>query len=137
MAATNGALLAQYQSYATSAPFLASAFTDNQSGADLLQIANGAGAVVMAVRKDGTVNFNASGLTPTFGSSAAGSYTVNRQVVGLFRTRQVDSSSITTVALAVASAFPLNPQSLDIIQVIQEGGNVGYYLDSVGVAHGS
>jgi len=137
MAATNGALLAQYQSYATSAPFLASAFTDNQSGADLLQIANGNGTVVLAVRQNGTVNFNAAGLTAVFGSSAASSYTYNRQVIGLFRTRQTDASSITTAALAIASAFPLNPQSLDIIQVVAEGGNVGYFLDSSGVAHGS
>ena len=107
------------------------------SGADLLQIVNGNGVVVLAVQQNGTVNFSSSGLTAVLGSSQAGSYTLNRQVIGLFRTRQTDAASITTVALAIASAFPLNPQNQDIIQVIAQGGNVGYYLDLSGVAHGS
>lgn len=135
MAATQYAVFATYQSYATSAPFLASAFTDNESLADLLQIEVPGKGVVLAVQNNGTVNFNANGLTPTNGASASASYTVNRQLVGLFRTNP--TATVTTVAQAVAAAFPLNPQSWDIIQVIQEGGNVGYYLDSVGVAHGS
>src|SRR5258708_13862045 len=112
MASTNGALLAQYQSYATSAPFLASAFTDNASGADILQSVNGQGVVIAAVQQNGTVNFNSSGLTPVLGSSASGSYTLNRQVIGLFRTRQTEAP--TTVAAAFASAFPTNPNNQDI-----------------------
>lgn len=140
MAATNGALLAQYQSYATSAPFLASAFTDNQSNADLLQIVNGQGQTILAVQNNGTVNFNSAGLTPVAGASANGSYTVTavgagRAQIGVFRTRQTESPS--SAAAAIASAFPTNPNSQDIIQVVQEGGSVGYWLDSSGVAHGS
>ena len=136
MSATNGALIQQYQSFATSAPFIASAFTDNVSQADLFQIENEGGQVIVAVDYLGNVWFNASGLTASFGSGGSGLYTVNRQVDGgKFRT--VPGSTTSTVAQAFAAAFPTNPQNLDIIQVVAPGGNPGYYVDYLGVAHGS
>ncbi len=135
MAATNGALIQQYQSYATSAPYLASAFTDNQSQADILQIVSPGGVVIAAVSYLGTVSFSATGLTAALGAGGSGTYTLNRQVISQYRTRPNDT--ITTVAQAFASAFPTNPQNQDIIQVVAEGANVGYYIDYLGVAHGS
>jgi len=136
MPATNGALLAQYQSYAASTPVVASAFTDNTSQADLLQIANDDGtAILAAVDYTGTVQFNASGLTASLGSGGTGKYTLNRQVIGQFRTNP--GTTITTVAQAFAAAFPTNPQNQDIIQIVQQGANVAYYVDSLGVSHGS
>lgn len=140
MAATLFSVYNRYQSYAASAPFLASAFTDNASNADLLQIVNEGGKTVLAVQNNGTVNFNASGLTAVFGASASGSYTasaggVGRAVVGVFYAQPGYPTD--TAAHAITAAFPTNPQSWDIIQVIAQGGNVGYWLDSSGVAHGS
>jgi len=135
MAATQYSLYETYQSYATSAPFIASAFTDNQSQADLLQIENEGGQVVVAVDYLGNVWFNASGLTASFGVGGNGLYTANRQVIRKFRT--VPGSTVTTVAQAFAAAFPLNPQSLDIIHVVSPGQSVGYYIDVNGISHGS
>lgn len=135
MAATNGALIQQYQSYATVAPFVASAFTDNQSSADILQIVSPGGDVIAAVDYTGTVQFNASGLTPSLGAGGTGLYTVNRVLNNRYRTRPTDT--ITTVAQAFASAFPLNPQNQDILQVVAQGANVGWYVDYLGAAHGS
>lgn len=137
MAATSGSLLAPYASYATSAPFLASAFVNPNSEVllDLLQIVKPGVGVVVAVQNNGTVNFSSTGLTAVNGSSAASSYTVQGTLVGQFI---VLSGGLTdTVAHAVASAFPLNPQSLDILQVLAPGGNVGYYFSYAGVATGS
>ncbi len=136
MAATNGALIQQYQSYATVAPFIASAFTDNPSDADLLQIVSAVGgAVLVAVDYLGAVHFSSTGLTAVNGAGGTGTYTLNHQVISQYRTRPSDT--ITTVAQAFASAFPTNPQNQDIIQVVAEGANVGYYIDYLGVAHGS
>ena len=49
MAATPYSVYNRYNSYATSAPYIASAFSDNQSNADLLQIENEGGQVIVAV----------------------------------------------------------------------------------------
>ncbi len=135
MAATTYSVYERYQSYATVAPYIASAFTDNASHADLLQIENEGNQVIVAVDYLGNVWFNASGLTASVGVGGSGLYTVNRQLIHKFRT--VPGTTITTVAQAFAAAFPLNPQNWDIIQVISQGANVGYYIDYLGVAHGS
>ena len=111
------------------------AFPDNESLADILQIENQGGEVIVSVSYNGTVNFNAAGLTATTGQGGAGLYTLNRQLDRKYRT--VPGSTITTVAQAFAAAFPLNPLNQDIIQVINVGGNVSYYIDYTGVAHGS
>ncbi len=135
MAATIYSVYERYQSYAPSAPFIASAFTDNESGADLLQIKNEGNQVIVAVDYLGNVWFNASGLTPTTGTGGSGLFTDHRTLVGSFRT--VPNTSITTVAQAFAAAFPTNPQNWDIFQVIAPGGSIGYFVDYLGVAHGS
>ena len=135
MAATNGALIQQYQSYATVAPFVAAAFTDNPSGADILQIVAPGGAVIAAVDYTGTVQFSSTGLTAALGTGGTSKYTLNRTVDKQYRTRPSDT--ITTVAQAFASAFPTNPNNQDILQVIAEGAAVGWYVDYLGAAHGS
>ena len=140
MAATQFAKFGTYQSYATSTPVVGQAFLGNESGADLLQIVNEGGKTVLAVQQNGTVNFNASGLTATPGSSAGGSYTstangVGRTLLGVFYA--VPSYPTDTAAHAIAAAFTTNPESWDIIQVLSPGGAVNYWLDSSGVAHGS
>lgn len=111
------------------------AFNDNESSADILQIATPGGTVIVSVSFNGTVNFNANGLTSTTGAGGSGLYTLNRTLDRQYRT--IPGQVITTVAQAFASAFPTNPQNLDIIQVINAGGNISYWLDVNGVAHGS
>ena len=135
MPATIFSVIDRRQSYAASAPFVANAFLDNISNADLLQIENEGGQIVAAVDYTGTVQFNAAGLTQSLGTGGTGLYTLNRQVIGKYRT--VPGSATATVAQALAAAFSLKPQSWDIIQIIASGGNIGWYVDSLGVAHGS
>jgi hypothetical protein len=53
--------------------------------------------------------------------------------VGKFLTRLAPGA---TVAALFADAFT-NPSNLDILQVVNLGGNISYYLDYQGVAHGS
>ena len=130
MAATSTALMHQYAGAS-----LLAAFNDNESLADILQIVTPGGTVIAAVSYTGVVQFNASGLTASEGAGGTGLYTLNRQLDRQYRTRPTDT--ITTVAQAFASAFPTNPASLDIIQVVNPGGNVSYWLDASGVAHGA
>jgi hypothetical protein len=135
MAATQYSVMRRYNSYATTAPYLASAFGDNESQADILQIENEGGQVVVAVDYLGNVRFNSSGLTASYGSGGVGLYTYNRQLDRKYRT--VPGSTVTTVAQAFAAAFPTNPQNWDILQVIAPGGTIGYYINYLGVATGS
>ena len=93
---------------------------------DLLQIVNEGGSILLNVDKTGKVNNPAVAAT-----TAAGG--VGQAVVGQF---QVSLTGSPTTAALFAAAFS-NPSSLDIIQVINIGGNVSYWLDSLGVAHGS
>src|SRR5208282_514570 len=135
MAATTYSVHERFQSYATVAPFIASAFGDNASHADLLQIETQGGLIVVAVDYLGVVHFSATGLTASEGSGGSGLYTLNRTLIEKFRA--VPGSTITTVAQAFAAAFPLNPNNLDIIQVFAQGANPGYYISYLGVATGS
>lgn len=59
--------------------------------------------------------------------------TGDRTRIGRFQTNLTAGS---TLAQLFANVFD-NPANLDIIQVVNEGGNVSYWLDSTGVAHGS
>lgn len=93
---------------------------------DLLQIVDGNGNILLNVDYLGTVHKPASGAT----TSASG---IGDTRIGQFRTRLTSTAS---VAQLFADAFS-NPSQLDIIQVIVQGGNVPYYLDYLGVAHGS
>jgi hypothetical protein len=87
---------------------------------DLLQIIGQGGSVLLNVDSAGVVH-NAA-VSPTNGTR-----------VGQFQTRL--NSSATTAQL-FADAFS-NPSQLDILQVINAGGNIHYFLDYLGVAHGS
>lgn len=89
---------------------------------DLLQIVdNNGGVVLLNVDKSGTVHSPAVAAT-------------NGTRVGVFQTSL--SSSATTAQL-FADAFT-NPSLLDILQVVSPvGGNVVYWLDALGVSHGS
>jgi hypothetical protein len=94
---------------------------------DLIQIINpgdnsygtASPTVLLNVSYDGTVHNAAS--SPTNGTR-----------LGVFFTTL---ASGTTAAL-FASAFS-NPSNNDIIQVRNLGGNISYFLDYLGVAHGS
>ena len=86
---------------------------------DLLQIVDKGGSVLLNVDYTGTVHNPASSST-------------NGTRIGVFQTTL---ASGTTAAL-FANAFS-NPSQQDILQVINTGGNIHYYLDYQGVAHGS
>jgi hypothetical protein len=60
-------------------------------------------------------------------------YTGRSTRVGRFYTRLDRTSTLAQIFADVWS----NPGQLDIIQVVQEGGNAHYNLDYLGVAHGS
>jgi len=50
----------------------------------------------------------------------------------------IDQTSSSTTAQLFASAFRWNVnQQQDILQIINVGGNISYWLDYLGVAHGS
>lgn len=125
MAATLDALYSQNSSQ--SGTTVAGAFpqvTPNgvaSQNLDLLQIvsANG-GSVLLNVDYAGTVHNPASAAT-------------NGTRIGVFQSNLTGSPS---TANLFANAFS-NPSQQDILQVVNAGGNIHYYLDYTGVAHGS
>jgi hypothetical protein len=90
---------------------------------DLLQIVS---------KKGGTVLLNVDYLGAVHSPAVS---PTNGARVGVFATNFQTSDSA-TVAQLFADAFA-NPSLLDILQVINLGGNIHYYLDYLGVAHGS
>lgn len=120
MAATKNAVQQQYAGPTTSSKttLLAAAFgiSGALSTQDLLQIVDPVGKVVYSIDSTGTANDNPS--TPS-GTAVLG---------------QFQAHTGSTRAQYVASAFA-NPSNLDIIQVVQPGGNVAYYIDYQGVTH--
>jgi len=126
MAATTQALIGQYEgssTVATAFPQVTPNGVGNQN-LDLIQIVSPSGSVLVNVDYEGTVHKAASGQT----TGAA-----DNTRIGVFYTRLTSSSSLAAI---FADAFS-NPSQLDIIQVINPGGNVHYWLDYLGVAHGS
>jgi hypothetical protein len=87
---------------------------------DLLQIVGLGDSVLLNVDSTGTVHNPA--VSPSNGTR-----------IGVFQTNLTSSA---TTAQLFASAFA-NPSQLDILQVVNLGLNVHYYLDYLGVAHGS
>lgn len=87
---------------------------------DLIQIVDEGGLVLLNVDSTGTVHNPAVNAT-------------NGTRVGQFYTRL---GSTATTAQLFADAFT-NPAQLDILQVVNVGGNISYNLDFLGVAHGS
>jgi hypothetical protein len=121
MAATPTAMYSQNSSQ--SGTTVAGAFPQVNGYAqnlDLLQIVGLGGSILLNVDSAGTVHNPAVAAT-------------NGTRIGQFQTTL--SSSATTAQL-FANAFA-NPSQLDILQVVNLGLNVHYYLDYLGVAHGS
>jgi hypothetical protein len=87
---------------------------------DILQIIDQGGKIVLNVDYAGVVHNPASGAT-------------NGTRIGQFQT---SLAAADTTAHYFANAFT-NPALLDILQIINVGGNVSYYIDYLGVAHGS
>lgn len=87
---------------------------------DLLQIVGEGDLVILNVDYTGAVHKPAVSAT-------------NGTRVGQFQTRLASSA---TTAQLFADTFA-NPSLLDILQVVNLGGNISYYLDYLGVAHGS
>jgi hypothetical protein len=100
-------------------PSLVAAVT-NPSSLDLIQIVGEGGNVLVNVDKAGAVHKPASAPTAT----------------ALFASYLTRLSSSASLAQIFADAFS-NPSSLDILQVVNAGGNISYWLNSAGVASGS
>jgi hypothetical protein len=96
------------------------------SNTDILQITDDAGnAVLLNVDFAGVVHNPAVNptSTPDFNNTRLGQY-------------QSPLAVGATTAQLFATAFS-NPSNLDILQVQNFGGNISYWLDFLGVAHGS
>jgi hypothetical protein len=126
MAATSVAVLSRVQASVTNGLSVQYAFSSNEAqNLDLIQIASpgsqtgGAPSVMINVDYLGKVHSPA--VNPTDGT-----------VLGVYFTPILQGSTATLFA----SAFD-NPLLLDIIQVINPGGNISYWLDYLGVAHGA
>lgn len=117
---TNGAVYGRYNGPQTNSlsSLIIAAFdtTLGNSLQDLLQIVDPFGKVVFNIDVFGVANDN-----PASPSATA--------ILGQF---QAHSGS--TRAQYIASAFA-NPSNLDIIQIVQPGGNVAYYVDYLGNVH--
>jgi hypothetical protein len=94
---------------------------------DIIQIIDGNGNIILNVDKAGVVRFPASNATTSAGGVAG------QTRLGQFKTYLTGAQ---TVATLFASAFS-NPSLLDILQIVNIGGNVSYWLDYLGVAHGA
>jgi hypothetical protein len=123
MAPTPTAVLVQQAGQSLAAAFpQVNGFAQNL---DLIQITSD-GAVLVNVDSTGAVHNPA--VNPTTFDGGAGATRI-----GQFETHL---SSGDTTAHYFADAFT-NLSNLDILQVINLGGNVSYWLDFLGVAHGS
>jgi hypothetical protein len=128
MAATNGTMLGQFFG-----PSLLAAFT-NPTKYDILQLVQVPGyKKVISVSYNGVVNLNPA--TAANGSGGSGIETKKETILGQFDC--LNGATLSTVAQCFAAAFPTNSSNLDIFQIINEGGNVSYWLDYLGVAHGA
>jgi hypothetical protein len=87
---------------------------------DLLQIVGEGGNTLLNVDSAGVVHNPATSVT-------------NGTRIGQFFSTLTGSPS---TASLFANAFA-NPSQLDILQIANIGGNIHYYLDYLGVAHGS
>ena len=131
MAATRETILGQLQTPQGGPATVAGAFpqvTPNATGPqdlDLIQIIDEGGEVIVSVDYAGTVHKNPGSTTYTAGTRC-----------GVFRTLLADTAS---TAQVFADAFypNANQDQSDILQVVNPGGNVHYYLDYTGTAHGS
>ena len=124
-AATSTALLAQLAGASLKAAL------PNDGGPlqnlDVLQIVdNNGSSILLNVDFSGVVHNPAS--SPTTSANGVGNTRLGQFVSRL--------SSASTTAQLFADAF-FNPSNQDIVQVINVGGNISYWLDALGVAHGA
>lgn len=91
---------------------------------DLIQIFDQGGACVLNVDYTGTVNYPA--VNPTNGVR-----------IGVFFTRLNPLTTSVSLAALSLDTWTNNPAQEDIIQVINLGGAISYWIDYVLVAHGS
>jgi hypothetical protein len=130
MAATNGAVLAEMQGSSLQNAFAQAGGQGQGVGPqnlDILQIVIPGsmmydGSISVAVNVDYTGAVHNPAVSPTNGTR-----------LGVFESNLASSA---TTAQHFAAAFT-NPSLQDILQVINFGGNISYWLDSKGVAHGS
>lgn len=123
MAATQESILGQFATPQGGPSTVAGAFPQvggPVQNIDLLQIVDEGGSVLINVDYAGTVHNPSSGATG------------NNTRCGQFK-----SSIASGTTAAIFAATFLNPANSDILQTINPGGNVAYYLDYLGVAHGS
>jgi hypothetical protein len=102
------------------------AFSFNEAqNLDLIQIASPGdqtgGAPTVMINVDYLGKVHSPAVNPTNGT-----------VLGVFYTQLTQGSTATLFA----AAFD-NPLLLDILQVINPGGNISYWLDYLGVVHGA
>lgn len=126
MAATSEAALVQAQGSSLQNAF-AQINPSNPQNLDLLQIVipgdnPGASSPTVAVNVDYTGAVHNPAVSPTNGTR-----------IGVFQSPLISGG---TTAQYFAAAFT-NPQQQDLIQVINVGGNISYYLNYLGVATGS
>ena len=129
MAATRETILGQNYTPQGGPATVAGAFpqvTPNATGPqnlDLIQIVDEGGLVLVNVNYLGTVGKNPA--SPTNGVCV-------RQV------RTLLAATATTAQIFADAFYPnANQDQSDILQVVNPGGNVHYYLDYTGTAHGS
>jgi hypothetical protein len=129
MAATRETILGQLQTPQGGPATVAGAFpqvTPNATGPqnlDLIQIVDEGGLVLVNVDYQGTVGKNP--VSPTNGVRV-------RQV------RTLLAATATTAQIFADAFYPnANQDQSDILQVVNPGGNIHYYLDYTGTAHGS
>jgi hypothetical protein len=94
---------------------------------DILQIVDEGGSILLNVDFTGAVHNPA--VNPT---TAAGG--IGQTRYGQYYTRLTTGAS---TANLFADAFSQNVSQLDILQIQNIGGNISYWLDFLGVAHGS
>lgn len=126
MAATVGTMAGQYKGQS-----LLAAFT-NPNHYDIIQIINQGRKVIANVTYNGVVNLN-----PTLSSGQGGNglYTSNKVMVKRFEISPAYPQA--TLAQIFLAAFPQNPNKLDIIQIVNLGGTISFWVDYLGVAHGA
>ena len=127
MAATTTAVLAQMFGATLKLAFPQTTTQATAQNLDILQINipgdNASNLPTVAVNVDWTGAVHNPAVAPTDGTRA-----------GVYMAGNLLASA--TTAQFFANAFA-NPALLDILQVVNLGGNISYWLDYLGVAHGA
>jgi hypothetical protein len=125
MAATpQGAILGQFFGTSWANAFGPGASGFDSNSLDIFQIIDHSGSVLVNVDSTGAVHKPAVSAT----TDDSG---LPKTRLGAFYTRL---TSAATLAQIIADVFS-NPSSLDLVQIIQQGGNIVNWIDSAGVSH--